>query len=168
MYQQFLKILGGYLGYVIIPFFLIGFFASIVGARVPSLAEIDPSLLPALMIGITFVVYIGYIFAALMTKGIYDAYIVNYSFSQTSLKDTIFKSTLSPAKLGWIYTSNILLIILSLGMLAPWAKVRVIKYKCDNFAIYSPDLDNFIASSSIDESAIGEEAEDFFDVDIGI
>jgi uncharacterized membrane protein YjgN (DUF898 family) len=46
--------------------------------------------------------------------------------------------------------------------------VRIVKYKCDNFAIYAPDIDQFIATSYVDESAIGEEAEDFFDVDIGI
>ncbi len=168
MYKQFLKIIGGYIGYVFIPIFLIGFFASIIGVRIPSLASIDQSLLPILMIAFTFVIYMGYIFAALMTKGIYDAHVANYSFSKTSLKQSLFKSTLSPVKLGWIYTSNILMIIFSLGLLAPFAKVRIVKYKCDNFAIYAPDIDQFIATSYVDESAIGEEAEDFFDVDIGI
>ncbi len=168
MYKQFLKILGGYIGYVIIPFFLIGFFASLAGARMPSFETIDPAMLPILIIGMTVMIYVGYIFAAFMTKGIYDAYVANYSFSQTSLKQSLFQSTLSPARLGWIYTSNIFLIIFSLGLLSPWAKVRLINYKCDNFAIYAPDIDQFIAESSVDESAIGEEAEDFFDVDIGI
>ena len=167
MYKQFLKIFAGYLKHVIIPFFLIGFFASIVARRV-SFESINSEILPILMIGMTIMIYVGYIFAAFMTKGIYDSYVANYSFSQTSLKQSLFQSRLSPAKLGWIYTSNIFLIIFSLGLLSPWAKIRLINYKYDNFAIYAPDIDQFIAESSIDESAIGEEAEDFFDVDIGI
>ncbi len=168
MYKEFMKIIGGYIGYVIIPFFLAGFFASILARRVAPLESIDPALLPILMVAFSVVIYSGYIFAAFMTKGIYDAYIANYSFSQTSLKQSLFKSTLSPSKLGWIYLSNIFLIIFSLGLLAPFAKVRIVKYKCDNFAIYAPDIDQFIEASYVDESAIGEEAEDFFDVDIGI
>ncbi len=168
MYKEFLKITGAYIGYVAIPFFLIGFFGSIIGKRVAPLESIDPSLLSISMVAFTLMIYAGYIFVTFMSKGIYDAYIANYSFSQTSLKDTIFKSTLSASKLGWIYLSNMFLIIFSLGLLVPFAKVRVVKYKCDNFAIYSPDIDKFIANSYVDESAVGEEVEDFFDVDIGI
>ncbi len=151
MYKQFFKII---VGYVVIPFLLIGLFASIAGVKIPSFSNINAELLSLSFIGMNIVIYAGYIFVA---------YIENYSFSKTSLNQTLFKSTLSSSMLGWIYISNIFLIILSLGLLIPWAKVRTINYKCDNFAIYTPDMDKFVATSYRNE-----EVESFFNIDIGV
>ncbi len=63
--------------------------------------------------------------------------------------------------------TNIFAIILSLGLLTPWAKVRLVRYKCENFAICATDVSNFIAVKQKDQTALGEEAEEFFDIDIG-
>ena len=57
---------------------------------------------------------------------------------------------------------------MSLGLLYPWTKIRTLKYKLEN--LYTTVDDEFIteAESAMDETSIGEEVDDFFDLDIGI
>jgi uncharacterized membrane protein YjgN (DUF898 family) len=80
-----------------------------------------------------------------------------------------FKSTLSATKMIWIYLSNAIAIVLSLGLLIPWASVRTIRYRISNFSVSSSgELDTFIASEQEEVEAVGEETIDFFDFDIGL
>ncbi len=166
MYKQFLKVIGTYIGFVVVPIFMIGAFIFVI---LPSLAKTS-SLMPLLPILVPIIVIISYIvFVAVgfAIKGIYSAYISNFVYNHTSLESITFQSTLKASKLAWIYVTNIFAIILSLGLLTPWAKVRLVRYKCENFAICATDVSNFIAVKQKDQTALGEEAEEFFDIDIG-
>ena len=80
-----------------------------------------------------------------------------------------FKSTLSATRMIWIYLSNAIAIVFSLGLLIPWASVRTIRYRISNFSVSSSgELDTFIASEQEEVEAVGEETIDFFDFDIGL
>ncbi len=166
MYKQFLKAIGLYLSVTVLPIMIIG----VIGSLVSSYLSNSESLIPLLYIFLPIIAILGYvflIFAGFIAKGIYDALISNFVWNNTTLEKVTFKSTLKPFKLAWIYFSNIIVIILSLGLLAPWAKVRVTRYKCEHFAISAMDVSNFIATKQQNQSALGEEVEDFFDIDIG-
>jgi len=121
-----------------------------------------------IMIISIFGVYLVYFFLFFFLKAIFEQYMRNYIWSVTTLNDTKFSSRLEVRELTKIYMVNILAVVFSLGLLTPWAKIRLLKYKASQFFVDTNELDNFIASESVEESAIGDAGEDFFDFDIGI
>ena len=161
MYVNFLKIFGAY----ILSAVIIGAIIAITQELAKEMTNNDRIMLN---IAMAVSVYVSYIFIFSALKGVYDALIINYTWENTQLQQHPFKSTLSSKKLIGIYTVNTLAILFSLGLLYPWTKVRTLKYKCENF--YASIDDNFIAHTvqTSDQSAFGEEAEDFFDIDLGV
>lgn len=104
--------------------------------------------------------------------GLVMAYIqavqTNYIFDHLQLRENRFESTLIPFKLLSIYATNYMAIALSLGLLAPWAKIRMVNYRLDNlFYKANSDLDSFVAKETEELAALGEEVSDLFDIDMG-
>jgi uncharacterized membrane protein YjgN (DUF898 family) len=93
----------------------------------------------------------------------------NYCWGQAELGPLSFVSTLKVKKLVGISIGNLLAIILSLGLMVPWAKIRRTRYILDNLTIHGRgDLDTFHAAAFVEENAIGDAAADFFDFDIAL
>ena len=93
----------------------------------------------------------------------------NLVWSNVTLGDYYFDSTLVSSEMIWIYLSNAVAIILSLGLLIPWASIRMARYRLAHLSLYSSgDLDNFVASAQEKVGAMGEEISDFFDFDFGL
>ena len=79
------------------------------------------------------------------------------------------ESSLETGPLAWIYLSNLVLIVLTIGLYTPWATVRPMRYQLANLRVVARgDLDQFAAAASDGTDAIGEEIGDFFDVDFGL
>jgi uncharacterized membrane protein YjgN (DUF898 family) len=132
--------------------FIMGFVSGLLGIK--AIASLAP--------------LIGMILVFSLYKGLWDAMLSNYIYSNTLLQeDNPLKSQLSAKKLSWIYFSNFLLQILSLGLLTPWAKVRLARYKLACLSIACSDYDAFTHDITDEDSALGEEAADFFDIDLG-
>ena len=65
--------------------------------------------------------------------------------------------------------TNTLAIIVSLGMLIPWAVIRTLRFRLDHLVVSGDsDLDQFIADETAEQRALGEELGDAFDLGIGI
>lgn len=95
--------------------------------------------------------------------------ITNLVWSNTSLGSNRFESTLRPSRMIWLYLSNAVVIVISLGLLIPWASIRMARYRLDNLKLLAADeLDGFVASEEEKVGAAGEEISDFFDFDVGI
>jgi uncharacterized membrane protein YjgN (DUF898 family) len=93
----------------------------------------------------------------------------NLVWSNVTLGDYYFDSTLVSSEMIWIYLSNAVAIILSLGLLIPWASIRMARYRLAHLCLYSSgDLDNFVASEQEKVGAVSEEISDFFDFDFGL
>ncbi|HAK60277.1 MAG TPA: DUF898 domain-containing protein [Nitrospiraceae bacterium] len=112
-------------------------------------------------------------FVMLIVMTFFQQYIfaweTNYSWGQSRLDTVRFKSTLKATKLIWIRITNILAIIFSLGLLAPWARVRRTRYVLDNLTIISAQsLDDFTSAVEPDVGAYGDAATDLFDFEIGL
>ena len=89
-----------------------------------------------------------------------------YVFKNTTLDENIsFSSTLKFTKLAFIMMTNLLAIILTLGLAIPWAKVRLTRYYLENTHIQAQDISSYISEIQ-KESALGEEIGDVFDVDV--
>jgi uncharacterized membrane protein YjgN (DUF898 family) len=114
--------------------------------------------------------YALFLIIAFAIQQYFYARFMNYCWGKTQMGKLQFRSTLSASRLAWIRISSIFAIILSLGLLAPWAKIRRNKYILENLAIVTEDgLDTLTASLESDEqNAVGDAATDFFDIDIGL
>jgi len=143
-------------------FVILGFLYSGVIAPLRSPAAMNPVLL-ALLLGGSFALF----FSAL--RQYINGRLMNYCWGQVEMAGVRFRSTLDPGTLAWIQLTNILAIIFSVGLLAPWAKVRRARYVLDNLIIITPaGLDHFTSVHEPDESAVGDAATDFYDFDIGL
>lgn len=94
---------------------------------------------------------------------------MNHCWSQTRLGSLQFRSTFTARRLVYIRITNILAVILSLGLLVPWAKIRRLRYILENLSIVSAqDLNTFRGSPDSDLGALGDAATDFIGIEIGL
>jgi uncharacterized membrane protein YjgN (DUF898 family) len=117
--------------------------------------------------GISLVIYVA---AFLFTSIYVGTRTFNLALNNTHLNETLgFESTLSPWRMIWIGFSNLVLVLISLGLLYPWARIRSIRYMADHLAVSGTvNLDDFTGAMAGSQGAIGEEVASFFDIDIGL
>jgi uncharacterized membrane protein YjgN (DUF898 family) len=95
--------------------------------------------------------------------------ITNVTWSATSIGDHRFHSALRARDLCWIYISNAIAMPLSLGLLAPWATVRLVNYRLDRLSLTGAGgLDTIAAGADEAVGATGEELGDMLGFDLGI
>jgi len=128
------------------------------GGEVSTIGIFGMMLFIFALIGIPMLLIQQYIYAA----------IFNYSWGSSQLGPISFDADLKAKDLAWIRFSNVAAIVLSLGFLAPWAKVRRARYMLPRTEVTLPaDMDAFEADIIYKEGAVGDTAADFFDWDIG-
>ena len=92
-----------------------------------------------------------------------------YLYGGGKTSNVNFQSTLSILRMIWIYLSNGIAIVFSVGLLIPWASIRTVRYRLSNLFVSSSDvLEAVVASEQENVGASGEEIIDFFDFDIGL
>ncbi len=161
-------------GLLFIAFFVLtglifmGIFQSGIQSNITNLTPDKPAvalsmLMGALLFLITVLLFYLPAIAYLQTS------IKNLVWSNTLSGNSRFKSTLKTYSMFWLYLSNGLAIMMSLGFLIPWASIRMARYKLDNLKLFAADeLDGFVAHEQEKVTSTGEEMSDFFDVDVGI
>jgi len=93
----------------------------------------------------------------------------NYCFNHSRLGRVRFDSHIKADELIWIRITNIFAIVISAGLLIPWAKIRRTRYILSNITILTPgNLDDFVSEDERDVGALGEAATDFFDLEISL
>lgn len=93
----------------------------------------------------------------------------NLTWNGTFIGKNRFVSTMRVRDMTWIMFSNAIASILSVGLLIPWATIRLARYRLDNLALQAGgDLDRFRSARLEETSAAGEEIGDIFGIDIGI
>jgi uncharacterized membrane protein YjgN (DUF898 family) len=113
------------------------------------------------------VVYIGTI---LFISAFIGTMTFNLALNSTQLADTVMlESKLSPITMTWIVVSNLFVVLVTLGLMYPWAHVRQSRYMVEHLAIVGPNnLDGFVSTAASQSGAIGEEVASFFDIDFGL
>ena len=110
-------------------------------------------------------VYFGYFLAWVY---IYSR-ITNLTYNQAELCGSRLRSTLGAFDLARLYLVNTVAILLTLGMAVPWAEIRLARYRAAHIELVTrDDLDSFTAEYQHDESALGAEMDNLFDLDIGL
>lgn len=98
-----------------------------------------------------------------------QAAINNAIWNNVEIAGHRFESTLRAGRLAWLHATNALVIALSLGLMIPWARVRMARYRVESLALRPRgDLGHFIAGAGDDTNAAGDELGEAFDVDIGL
>lgn len=95
--------------------------------------------------------------------------IQNLIWNHTRLAGHRFKSEMRAGRMTFIAITNLLGIIVTLGLFIPFAQVRAMKYRIESMSLI-PDgsLDAFIAESQQNASATGEGMADLLDFDLSL
>ncbi len=118
----------------------------------------------ALFIFLPFLLY-GLVIAA-MTAYV-KSRISNLVWNNTNLESVGFVSNMRMRDLVWLYLTNGLAIIFSLGLATPWVQIRMARYKAEHLALTGEtDWDKFVGEKKESTKALGGEMADMFDVDV--
>ncbi len=91
----------------------------------------------------------------------------NLVLNNTNLDHVSFHSNQRMRDLLWIYVSNALVLMFTMGFATPWAQIRLAKYRADHLSLVGEtDWDKFVGEKKEAAKATGEEIADFFDVDL--
>ena len=98
-----------------------------------------------------------------------DARLQNLVWNHTRLGRIRFCSTVMARRLFFIMATNLLGVLLTLGLYRPFAVARLHKYRAESVTLLaSGDLDDFVAASGSEVNAAGDEAAEMFDIDIAL
>ncbi|MDD5058290.1 MAG: YjgN family protein [Sideroxydans sp.] len=93
----------------------------------------------------------------------------NLIWNSTTLGEHTIQSKLEVGPYLWISFTNLLGIVLTLGLYIPFATVRMLRYKLEHMSLMAQgDLNEFVAGQEQAISATGEETAEMFDVDISL
>jgi uncharacterized membrane protein YjgN (DUF898 family) len=140
----------------------VGAMAQMQGAQ----AEIPPGAVGLIVAGVALF-YLSLVLFGIWTKAYVTANIRNYVFSNTGLDDLMrLQSTMTVSKLFWLYVTNALLLICTLGLAYPWVRVRVARYTATTTrSEINGSLDQYLSQQQTRQSALGEELGEAFDVE---
>ena len=97
------------------------------------------------------------------------ARLTNVGYNRTRFGSAGFSSTIRARDLLWIYVSNTVCILLSAGLLVPWAQVRLARYRAQHIELVGEnDLASFRAELSPERFAGGAETASVFDLDVSL
>lgn len=115
--------------------------------------------------GIPALMYLGYF----VVLAFLAATLSNLIYNHIDIGSRRFRSKLKGQKLLWIYASNTVAILLSAGLMIPWAMIRLAQYRADCLCLLaSDDFNDMVAERSIGVDATAAEVDGLFDIDIGL
>ena len=141
--------------------------SSTVGAE-----DIDPENLDAdlasrfLLAGL--VGYFGFLLSIFTAGFAYEAMRFGMVFNRIDLAENHIRNEIRAPRYFWIQFSNLLLILVTLGLYTPWARVRRARYLLPAMWLETQDLDNFVTAEADRISAGGDEIGEAFDLGIGV
>jgi uncharacterized membrane protein YjgN (DUF898 family) len=117
--------------------------------------------------------------AILPMLSIYAAYLIAFSYLRARVGNLTLngarvgtlqlRSTLRARDLLWLYFSNIVGILLSVGLATPWATLRLARYRAERLTLIAHEPLEALAASPADRAtATGSEVSDLFDVDVSL
>lgn len=93
----------------------------------------------------------------------------NLLWNNTQLQGHRFESSLRARDVMWLYASNVVAIICTLGLAVPWAQVRLARYRAEHFAVVTKgSIEEFVAASESRHGATGAELIDALEVGVEI
>lgn len=111
--------------------------------------------------------------------GVYLGYAGSFAYVQAHIANTIwdgsrlgplrFQSNMRARDLLRLYFTNLIGILVSLGLLIPWAVMRTLKYRTDRMRVIADgELDDFRGGDVSAVRAAGAELGEFFELDLSL
>ncbi|MFY0693013.1 MAG: DUF898 domain-containing protein [Paracoccaceae bacterium] len=115
-------------------------------------------------------VYVVFFAAFLPAMFIYKAMTRNAVFNATRLKGGHgFRSSVTAGRLMWIALSNMVVVVLTFGLMLPWAQIRMMRYLvAQTQLVPGGSLDDFVDLMQRESSALGDAYTDLEGVDLGL
>lgn len=127
---------------------------------------------PAATIGVflgMFAAFIIYMSGSMAIWAFITARVQNLAWNSTHVGPHRFESAIKARQLAFITVTNLLGLIVTLGLYKPFAEVRLNKYLLGvTRVVAAGNLNDFVAVEQLEVSAAGEELVDMFDFDIAI
>ena len=100
----------------------------------------------------------------------YGAMIRNLTLSNLALEGGHkFHSDVAPLQVLWIALSNAVIVVCTLGLMLPWAQIRMARYLADHTDVQvNGSLDTFVSEVQTRAGAIGDAYTDIEGIDIGL
>ncbi|MGI9274122.1 MAG: YjgN family protein [Endozoicomonas sp.] len=93
----------------------------------------------------------------------------NLVYGKSRLDDYSFVSRIEVVQLAVLYLTNFLAIVFTLGLATPWAMIRTARYRLSCITLVADEsLDSFTDKAQEEQSALGEELGEVFDIAVGI
>jgi uncharacterized membrane protein YjgN (DUF898 family) len=120
-------------------------------------------------IGAGLALVIGLILVPLAIGAYWERSFTNATFAGLRIGPHRMNCHVRMGRLLWLYVTNVLGVLLTLGFFYPWALVRRLGYQfeCMNVEV-AGSIDNFAAAAAPQASATGEAIGEVFDVDFGL
>jgi uncharacterized membrane protein YjgN (DUF898 family) len=119
-----------------------------------------------------FRAYVKAILLTIPTLGLYwiwySAFKQRHFWNHTAMRGARFQSTITGGALCKLHLTNLLIVLLTLGIGTPWAIVRMHDFWCDNLALVGTVDWASIEQRALQAQALGEGLAEGFDVDVGI
>jgi uncharacterized membrane protein YjgN (DUF898 family) len=131
---------------------IVGLFAAASKVRQHG-AHVDPHT----VFRVLLIVYGTLIALGVSIGPVFHALVTNLIWNNTRVGEHRIECNMSAFRLIWITLSNLVLVVLTLGLFIPWAQVRL-----------ASDLQEFVAAEPENAGAVGEEAATAFDFDIAL
>jgi len=114
--------------------------------------------------------YIGLLFAMFLLVAYAYTRQRTYILSRSALDKAItLASTLGARRYAWVLLSNLLLVAVTLGLALPWARVRLARVLAEHTLVDTgPGFDDYMSSRQDEQTSLGEQLGDAFDVDVGV
>lgn len=119
--------------------------------------------------------WITYVFITISYAGYFvvlaflKASLINLFYNHVELDGRRLQSRLRGKQLLWLYFSNTVAILLSLGLMIPWAMVRLARYRAECMSLFAmDDLNDLRAERRDESSATAAEMDGLFDIDISL
>jgi uncharacterized membrane protein YjgN (DUF898 family) len=163
-YKAYLTVIGCAIGLVVLTGGALWFLVDL--GRVMGAGGAAPSILAVLA---AVVLVLAYAVGAAGTWALMTSRITNLVWNHTRVGSCQFRCTVEANRLFLLMFTNALGMIFTLGLFKPFAQVRLATYIVGEFCLHSEgSLDDFIAAEQQNVGAFGEEAAEFFDLDVAV
>ncbi len=121
-------------------------------------------------LGVIGLIYVGYIAGLMPASFIYQAIVRNATFNAAAMKGGhTFRSTIKPLTLFWIALSNAVVAVLSLGLMLPWAQIRLQNYMAaQTYMTPGGSLDAFISDQEEQGMSVADAYSDLEGLEFGV
>ena len=154
----------------IVAVFLVG--ALTMGFSLTALggAAIEMDNDPNAAVGAIAIFYLAFFIGFIPAAVIYQALTRNAIYNGTTLDGGhCLTSNVSAPQLFWIAISNLVVVVCTLGLMLPWAQIRIARYLADHTGVVlGSSVDDFIGTQQEEMSALGDAYSDIEGIDLGL